>query len=363
MTAATLLRALYDAGAAAAAVVPVEAVSDEDMALYDSMTAEGRHASMSYLERYGEVRRDPALLLDGARSMLIALFDFGPNLTVCRHTPLQWASYALGDDYHDVIRRQLGAVGAIIGERSTWRVCVDTAPLRERYHAVRAGLGFTGRNGMLIVPGAGSALFIGTLLTCAELPPLGPLIIHADGTTCDITAADIRCAAAVCDTCGVCLRSCPGHALRGDGSMDARRCLSYLTIEHRGPFADPAPRLGRHIYGCDICLQVCPHNRGYAMPPDDTVSSDSGVSDSVSSGRTVSYGVSSGSAIVSKPSGGTPPLNIIPGVPFAPRKAILSLTRGQIATMTPDQFSAIFRHSPIKRATLAGLRRNAACVQ
>lgn len=350
MTAATLLRVLYDAGAAAAAVVPVEAVSDEDMALYDSMTAQGRHASMSYLERYGEVRRDPALLLDGARSMLIALFDFGANLTACRHTPLQWASYALGDDYHDVIRRQLGAVGAIIGERSTWRVCVDTAPLRERYHAVRAGLGFTGRNGMLIVPGAGSALFIGTLLTCDELPPLGPVIIHADGTTRDITAADVCRAAAVCDTCGACLRSCPGHALRGDGSMDARRCLSYLTIEHRGPFADPAPHLGRHIYGCDTCLQVCPHNLRYAMPPDDSVSSDSIASDSVSSDSTLSSNLS----------GNMPLLNTIPGTPFAPRKAILSLTRGQIAAMTPDQFSAIFRRSPIKRATLAGLRRNAA---
>ena len=184
------------------------------------------------------------------------------------------------------------------------RVCVDTAPLRERHWAVRAGLGFTGLNNQLIIPGFGSKIFLTEILWTVGVPPDAPC-----------TASCLRC--------GACLRACPGKALDADGSaLDARRCLSYLTIEHRGDFPDGAPRpaAGQRIYGCDICADVCPYNSPEAL---------------------------AAATAATLPE-------------FAMRPAVESLkSTADIAALTPDSFAAIFRGSAVRRARLAGLHRNA----
>ncbi len=279
------------AGAVAAGIAAAGPVDEAVAELYRYFIARGRHGEMGYLDRYHDVRDDATLLLDGARSIVAAAFSYYNHPP---REPLRWARYALGEDYHDVVRRRLSAVADEITARTgaACRVCVDTAPLRERYWATKAGVGFIGLNNLLIVPGAGSWCVLGFILTTLPLDPDTP---------------DTR----GCDGCGRCIAACPGHALDGQGGMDARRCMSYLTIEYRG---DEIPPLGTRIYGCDICQEVCPHNAGVA------------VTDIAE---------------------------------FAPRPAITGLSREDILSMRQQDFSMIFRGSPIKRTKLAGLVRNA----
>lgn len=127
------------------------------------------------------------------------------------------------------------------------RVCVDTAPLPQRYWAELAGVGRCGLSGQLIVPGVGAGVVLATILTSLELEPDRPL-----------TDFD------PCSGCDACVRACPGQALKGDSTLDCRRCLSYLTIEHRGPWPAEAPEAGERFFGCDICRRVCPHSRNGA---------------------------------------------------------------------------------------------------
>ena len=197
------------------------------------------------MERYAEVRHDPRLLLDGAESIIVAAFNY---YTPANHggavagssAPLKWARYALGRDYHEEIRERLSAVAGEITSitGAQCRVTVDTAPLRERYWAVEAGLGFIGVNNQLIIPGTGSWVLLGEIITTLPLD------------------ADEPCRLS-CDGCMRCVKACPGRALDGHGGMDAGRCMSYLTIEFRG---EGPIGCGDRIYGCDICQEVCPHN-------------------------------------------------------------------------------------------------------
>ncbi len=233
MDAAEIRRMVLAAGAAACGIARVEPVGTDDALLHESWVAAGRHGEMNYLEKYAPQRRDPATLLEGARSIIVAAFNYYHR----DNGELRWARYALGRDYHEEVRERLSTVAARLPGES--RVTVDTAPLRERLWAVRAGVGFTGLNGLLIVPGIGSWVVLGEILTTLELEPDRPL--NDTG----------------CGECGRCVRSCPGHALDGCGGMDARKCRSYLSIEYRG---EHIPPLDGRIYGCDICQEVCPHN-------------------------------------------------------------------------------------------------------
>ncbi len=287
-------------GVARYAIVPTGPVEPSAIASFDRWIQEGQHGSMAYMERYGDVRANPALLLEGASSMICCAIPYPSPL----HLPPRKASiaaYALGSDYHEVVREKLTAVAKEIEKTmgGKTRVCVDTAPLRERYWAQRSGLGFTGLNSHLIIPGMGSFFFLGEILTTALLPPT-PAAPERD-----------------CGRCGRCVKACPTGAIGPDGTFDARRCLSYLTIEHRGEF-EPGTSLHGRLYGCDICGAVCPHNAG--------------------AGRQ----------------------EILPEL--QPRPALLSLTVDEAASMTQERFSALFTHSAIKRTKLAGLRRNAAAI-
>ncbi|MCM1163121.1 MAG: tRNA epoxyqueuosine(34) reductase QueG [Muribaculaceae bacterium] len=284
---------LAECGAVASGFARADRVAQPQTDLYRGWIERGCNADMAYLERYDEVRSDPRLLLEGAATVIAAAFNY--------YTPagrgdggLRWARYALGDDYHDELRRRLTTVADEITARTghACRVCVDTAPLRERYWAQCAGVGFVGLNNLLIVPGVGSWCLLGFIITTLELPPDAP---------------ERRS----CGECGACVKACPGQALDGHGGLDSRRCRSYQTIEYRG---DSLDQLSDRVYGCDVCQEVCPWN-SHA------------------------------------------PITEI--AEFAPRPAILALSREDIMDMEQEEFSGLFRHSAIKRAKLAGLKRNA----
>lgn len=282
---------LTDAGACRVGFAEASPVDEHVDRAYRVWIAGGKHAGMAYLDRYYDVRRDPRLLLEGARTVICCAFDYRP---ATRH-PL-FADYALGADYHDVIRLRLAPVAEQIVARfgGQTRICVDTAPIRERYWAARAGIGFVGLNGLLIVDGIGSKVFLAEIIWTGSVTP------------------DQSNLGRTCEGCRRCIDACPGHALTGDRTLDARRCHSYLTIEHRGPLPEGLTFRGR-IYGCDICQDVCPHNQ------------------------------TSGTTNVEE---------------FAPAPALLKLDRQAVAALTEQSFSQIFSRSAVRRAKLAGLLRN-----
>ncbi len=206
----------------------------------------GRHGGMAWLERDFDARRRFDSVLSGTRAVL-AVAREAPGLGQGNV-----AKYARGEDYHRVVRRHLKRVverlRPLAPGTSRFRVCVDTAPLLERDVAVQAGLGFLGRNGCLIVPGVGSNVVLGEVLTDAALAPTAP---PRDGD------ADL------CGSCRACLDSCPTDAFVAPRLLDSRRCLAYLTIEHRGPFtAEEEAALDGRLFGCDLCQDVCPWNAG-----------------------------------------------------------------------------------------------------
>jgi epoxyqueuosine reductase len=212
------------------------------------------HGEMAYFERRREAYSDPQHVLDEVRSLVILGMRYAGGVSRIsgpRHA--QIASYAAVQiDYHDVIWEKLDALGEFLTSvipEARWRGVVDTAPLLEREFAELAGLGWAGKNTMLINPRQGSYFFLSALLTDFELPPSEPF--KADH----------------CGTCRRCLEACPTDAFVDAHVLDARRCISYLTIEHRSPIPhDLREGIGDWLFGCDVCQDVCPWNR-FAKPP------------------------------------------------------------------------------------------------
>ena len=270
---------------------------------FDEWVAAGRAGEMHYLPRGAEKRRDTRLPYEGATTAVVVGMSYGgaePSGPVAR--------YARGDDYHDVMVDKLNALHAWLAEQAgapvRGKAYVDTGPILERDLARRAGLGWFGKNTNLINPKLGSFFFLGALLIEMELPASAPF--EADR----------------CGSCTRCLDACPTNALVEPRVLDATRCISYLTIELKGPIPEElrAP-LGDLLYGCDICQEVCPWNEKFA-----TVLAE--------------------------------------GSPFAPREALggkgaRTLAR-ELLAMTQEEFSRAFTGSPMKRAKLRGLKRNAA---
>jgi epoxyqueuosine reductase len=208
----------------------------------------GHAAGMDYMGRHAGVRAHPGLLLEGVRSVVVVSFVYGrPEPSAPSATQGKVARYARGADYHEVLWRRLEALlGWLRAEcpAARARAVADTAPLLERDFARLAGLGWIGKNTMLIDRRLGSFTVLGALLVDLELRPDPP---HHAGH---------------CGTCTRCLDACPTDAFAGPYQLDARRCLSYWTIEHKGSIADEfADRLGDWVFGCDICQDVCPWNR------------------------------------------------------------------------------------------------------
>jgi epoxyqueuosine reductase len=229
------------------------------LTVYQSWLESGRQGQMSYLggSRAQEARARPEMLLSGCRSVLVLAAPYpGPSSPPSSPLAGRVASYAQGDDYHDVLPPRLRALGEFIeqqvGRRIRFRACTDTSPLLERELAQRAGLGWIGKNTLLIHPRYGSYCFLAELLTDLPLPPDPPFVADR------------------CGRCTRCLRACPTQCILTDRTLDARRCLSYLTIEQRGPLPPELRRsLGNWVFGCDLCQQVCPWNRRAKPPPAD----------------------------------------------------------------------------------------------
>ncbi len=208
---------------------------------------QGFAAEMAYMARNVALRSDPRELLPGCRSVIAVAMSYHvdrPSSISCADPKRAWVSrYAWGRDYHKLMKKRLVRAGKWLAEQrpgSSWRACVDTAPILERSWAAAAGLGWIGKNTMLINRGLGSELFLGILLSTAELTPDEPTTAH-------------------CGRCTSCLDACPTQAFAEAGVLDARRCIAYLTVEHRSAIPDELHRLIAHnIAGCDICQEVCP---------------------------------------------------------------------------------------------------------
>jgi epoxyqueuosine reductase len=210
----------------------------------------GFHGQMRYLERQAPVRREPALAWPDARSAVVVLDNYYQRDAEPAPARGRVARYALGDDYHEVVKdklQQLGARLVAAAGQGRFRTYVDAGPLPERELARRAGLGWVAKNTMLIRPGLGSYTFIGVLLTDLTLPGDPPF--EADR----------------CGTCRRCLDACPTGAFPEPRVLDATRCISYLTIEARGAMPEGlAPLVGDWLFGCDVCQDVCPWNVRFA---------------------------------------------------------------------------------------------------
>jgi len=209
--------------------------------------ADGKHGEMEWLNRNVEVRVDPTRLVEGAKSVICVADRYGE----CQERPLgrfqgSIARYARGDDYHKVMKRRLHAISDELAKaypQETFKSCVDTAPLFERECAAAAGIGSIGKHTLLIEQGVGSWMLLGAIVTTLGLEPTG------------------RDEVDPCATCTRCIDACPTDAIT-PWNVDARKCISYLTIEHRSEI-DPTyfSAIGRRIFGCDICQEVCPHNQ------------------------------------------------------------------------------------------------------
>jgi epoxyqueuosine reductase len=216
--------------------------------------ARGYGADMEWLPESLDSRLDARAVVPGARSVIVTATLYNTDRPYSQSLPSEVARvsrYAWGDDYHDVIARRLDALvdwmrGSLAPDEAAGfdaRAYVDTGPVQERVFAQYAGLGWVGKNTCLINPEIGSWLFLSEIICTLDLEP------DAEGLE-------------QCGSCRRCLDACPTGALVEAGVLDARRCISYLTIEHRGPLApEDAAAIGSHVYGCDICQEVCPYNQ------------------------------------------------------------------------------------------------------
>ena len=288
------------ARAAGVAHVGASDLQDEHAELFARWIARGDHASMTYLAKNAVVRERPLERFPWAKSVVSILVPYAaerphaPEGAISQHV----ARYALGDDYHEVLDRILRELEAALPGVKTWRY-VDTGPLSDRAYAAQSGLGWIGKNGMLIHEEEGSYFFIGTLVTALE-------------NDLDATTVADRCG-----TCTRCLDACPTAAILPDRTLASSRCISYATIEHRGPLEEPASsHLAGNAFGCDICQEVCPWN---ASPR------------------------------ASHPA-------------FLPRDAYRATPVTDLLRYEQSAFSALFRKSAIKRARLSGMQRNVAAL-
>ena len=221
---------------------------------YASWLGAGMHADMDYLAKRPATGIDCNDLLPGTQTVIVLAFNYKPSALADTSRPAptgRIARYATIRDYHKTVGSILKQAGTYLKDEfgAASRGFVDASPLMERAYAEQSGLGFVGKSGMLITETYGTFVFLSTLLTTLKLETAAPTIIRD------------------CGTCNACLKACPSGAILGDGYVDSRKCLSYLTIEHRNTI-DPQhwPAIGPLAFGCDACLTACPHHNA---PPGD----------------------------------------------------------------------------------------------
>ena len=298
MRAAEVLQIAQECGFELAGVAPCD--PGDDFARYENWVAAGMAGEMRYLtDRRAEMRRDVRSLLPSARSVIcVGKLYNTPDPPTRKEGDARISRYAWGRDYHATMRAALERMVVQLLEREPfdYKVCVDTAPLLERTFARLAGLGWIGRNTCLINEPLGSWFFLGEILTSLDLEPGSPPPDR-------------------CGSCTRCIEACPTDAIVSDGDgfkLDARRCISYLTIELRGPIPEELHAgMGDHVFGCDICQDVCPWNSRAPFTED-------------------------------------------------PDFAGTAIPLAELTQLTPEEFRQRFKDSPIARATYSGLMRNVA---
>jgi len=282
-----------------------DAASPPHLDVYQHWLDSERHGHMAYManQRARAARADPRLLLPEARSILVVAANYlgSDSLSQAEGAP-RVAAYAQGDDYHETLKDRLQEVvdrlAEHVGRSFPYRIYVDTGPVLERELAQRAGLGWIGKNTCLIHPELGSYFLLAEVLLGLDLQPDEPF------------SADR------CGSCTRCIDACPTACILSDRTIDARRCISYLTIELRGAVPETLRTdTGEWVFGCDVCQQVCPWNQRFAQPTTDPA--------------------------------------------FQTRPFLKQATLDSVLTLDRDGYVEGLRHSPLKRAKLAGLKRNA----
>jgi epoxyqueuosine reductase len=315
-------RCARDAGFDLCGIAPVRDFGE--LRVFPPWIADGKHGEMKYMEARDETRElkraSLARVAPWARSVVVCAINYNtvhPYSTQAQKEDASrgWISrYAWSrEDYHDAVLRRLKQVedglrglpdlagNWPLATGNCFRSYVDTGPLIERVFAKYAGVGWIGKNTCVINQQLGSWLFLGVILTSLEFAD--------DGLTADLPAPDR------CGTCTRCITACPTQAIVAPGELDARLCISYLTIEKRGEIPDELrAAMGRHVFGCDICQDVCPWNR---KAPATTAAE------------------------------------------FQPREGLVNPALDWLAEMEQEEFRKVFRGSPVRRAKLSGLRRNA----
>ncbi len=277
---------------------------DDDARRLEAWLGKGMHGSMTYMERYFDLRIDPCKLVPGAQSVITLMLNYFPKEKQKNNVP-KISKYAFGKDYHEVIReklnRLLGIIKSIAGDVHG-RGFVDSAPVLERTWAQRSGLGWVGKNGNLITKQQGSFFFIATLITDLELEYDDPFVKD------------------YCGSCTRCIEACPTDAILPGKVVDGSRCISYFTIELKEALI-PGEMMGHFenwMFGCDICQDVCPWNR-FSKPADEAA--------------------------------------------FTPIPEILNLSTSQWEKLTEENFKKIFEHSPLSRSKWKGIQRNLKFIQ
>ena len=252
MTPADIKQKARDLGFDRCGIAPATALPE--LTFFREWLARGYAGTMAYLERSADRRDDVRHVLPSARSVIVTATNYHTDRPYSTENAdpqqAQIARYAWGDDYHDVIAARLEALMAWMHEAADApfeaRAYVDTGPVQERVYAQHAGIGWIGKNTCVINPEIGSWIFLAVVICSLDLDVDAPALDQ-------------------CGNCTLCLEACPTQAIVAPGVLDSNRCISYLTIEHRGDVpADLQSQIGSHIYGCDVCQEVCPWN---AMAP------------------------------------------------------------------------------------------------
>ena len=286
-----------DLGFSYCGIAKAECLEDEAPKL-ETWLRHGYHGNMKYMENHFDKRLDPRLLVPGAKSVISLIYNYFPQKDLARSSSFKIAKYAYGEDYHFVIKERLKEMLYRLQEKTgqiNGRAFVDSAPVMERAWARRAGIGWIGKNSLLLNRSMGSFFFLAELIIDLELEYDGPIKDY-------------------CGTCTACMDACPTHAIPQPGVVDGSKCISYFTIELKDQIpGEVKGKFENWIFGCDICQDVCPWNR-FAQPHDEPR--------------------------------------------FMPNPELEHLQRQDWIELTEEVFRKIFRKSAVKRAGFKGLKRN-----
>ncbi len=290
-------KAAYEVGFMFCGISKAEKLEDEAPKL-EAWLNKGYHGRMTYMENHFDKRLDPSLLVPGAKSVITVAYNYFPENDINEGKKHKIAKYAFGQDYHHVIKEKLrnlvSQLQSLAGDFHA-RVFVDSAPVMERQWAQRSGLGWIGKNSLLLNRNAGSFFFLAEIICDLDLPSDGPVKDY-------------------CGTCTRCIDACPTDAIVGNTVVDASRCISYLTIELKEDIKDDfSGAYDEWIFGCDICQDVCPWNR-FARPHQESK--------------------------------------------FSVNQRLAAMTDSEWQELTEELFAEIARKSPMKRAKYEGMKRN-----